>query len=164
MTVTTPPWILKSGNAPQLNIPPPGAVRLPNALMVRELVVAPAFRKAAPVVVRVLLIAVGRVRVTCVGVIVLPPHTKEPAPMLDRLPRKVAVERAMVEGMVGAPEGGGYTAPLTEDTNRLDTFPVTLCEVLTPRLLIARAGIVAVGWMTGTHCPNIWMDETLLLM
>jgi hypothetical protein len=128
------------------------------------LTVAPAFKKAVPVVVRVLLIAVGLFRVTCVGVIVFAPHVKVPAPMLDTFPRKVAVERAMVEGMVGTPEGGGYTAPLTEDTNRLDTFPVTLCEVLTPRLLIARATTVAVGWMTGTHCPNIWMDETLLLM
>jgi len=69
--------------------------------------VAPAFRKAAPVVVRVLLIAVGRLRVTCVGVIELPPHVKVPAPMLDTFPKKVAVERAMVEGMVGVPEVGG---------------------------------------------------------
>jgi hypothetical protein len=36
--------------------------------------------------------------------------------------------------------------------------------LLTVRLLTATAGIVAVGWMTGTHWPYIWMDETLLVM
>jgi hypothetical protein len=86
---------------------PPVTVAPPLATVRPLLTVAPAFRKAAPVVVRVLLIAVGRFRVTCVVVNALPPHVKVPAPMLDTFPRKVAVERAMVEGMVGAPEGGG---------------------------------------------------------
>jgi hypothetical protein len=58
------------------------------------------------------------------------------------------VEAAIVEGMP-PPPGGGYVAPFTEDTKKL---------------LTATAGSVAVGWMTGTHWPYIWMDETLLVM
>jgi hypothetical protein len=66
--------------------------------------------------------------------------------MLDRFPLTVAVDRATVEVIPAPPPGG---SPLIDET---------------VRLLTATAGIVAVGWMTGTHCPYIWMDETLLLM
>ena len=110
--------------------------------------VAPAFRKAAKLVVRVLLIAVGLFRMTCVPDILFPPQVNVPAPMLDRFPLTVAVDRATVEVMPPPPPPPGVS-------------PLML---LTVRLLIATAGIVAVGWMTGTHSPSIWMDETLLVM
>jgi hypothetical protein len=60
----------------------------------------------------------------------------------------VAVERAIVDGMPALP-GGGYVAPLIDETLKL---------------LIASADAVAVGWITGTHWPNIWIDDTLLVM
>ena len=120
----------------------------PLATVRPELTVALAFRNAAPDVVRVLLTDVALFNTTCVPDIVLPPQLNVPVPDCVRLPSIVMVEAAIVEGMP-PPPGGGYVAPLMDET---------------PRLLMATAGRVAVGWMTGTHWPYIWMDETLLVM
>lgn len=125
---------------PVFTLIPPPTVR-------PERTLAPAFRNAAPVVVSVLFIATGTLNVACVFVRVVPPHLNCPAPILDRLPLTVAVEMAIVDVMPAPPPPGG--SPLMDETVRLE---------------MPRAGTVAVGWMTGTHCPNIWIDETLLLM
>lgn len=120
----------------------------PLATVRPELMVAPALRNAVPDVVRVPLTDVGLFNTTCVPDIVLPPQLNVPVPDCVKLPLMVAVEMAIVD-VIPLPPGGGYGALFT---------------LLTLRLLIARAGMVAVGWMTGTHWPYIWMDETLLLM
>ena len=83
-----------------MNVPPPGAVMFPPALMVRALVVAPAFKKAAPVVVRVLLTDVGRAKTTCVGDMVFPPQFKVPLPLCVRLPFTFTVEKKILLGIV----------------------------------------------------------------
>jgi hypothetical protein len=95
--------------------------------------VAPPFKNVPLVVVRVLLKDVGTLKIAWTGLIVFAPQLSVPAPTLDRFPLTVAVERATVEVMPVPPPGG---SPLM---------------LLTVRLLIATAGIVAVGWMTGTH-------------
>jgi hypothetical protein len=112
------------------------------------LTVAPAFKNAPPDVVRVLLIDVALFNTTCVPDIVFPPQLKVPVPDCVKLPLIVAVEMAMVDVMPPPPPPPGGS-PLMDDT---------------VRLLMPRAGTVAVDWMTGTHCPYIWMDETLLVM
>jgi hypothetical protein len=127
---------------------PPLRVVRPVATVRPELTVALAFRNAAPDVVRVPLIDVGLFNTTCVPDMVFPPQLNVPVPDCVRLPSIVMVEAAIVEGMP-PPPGGGYVAPFTEDTKKL---------------LTATPGRVAVGWMTGTHWPYIWMDETLLVM
>jgi hypothetical protein len=127
---------------------PPLRVVRPDATVRPEFTVAEALRNAVPDVVRLLLIDVGLFNTTCVPDIVLPPQLNVPVPDCVRLPFTLMVDAFRVEGMPLLP-GGGYTAPFTEDTKKL---------------LTATAGRVAVGWMTGTHSPNIWMDETLLLM
>jgi hypothetical protein len=72
---------------------------IPPLATVRPLLtVAPAFKKAAPVVVRVLLTAVGRAKTTCVGDIVFPPQLKVPLPLCVRLPFTFTVERKMLDG------------------------------------------------------------------
>ncbi len=61
---------------------------------------------------------------------VFPPQLKVPDPLCVRAPFTVMVEAARVEGMPPPPPGGGYGALLMDET---------------PRLLMATAGIVAVG-------------------
>ena len=47
-----------------------------------------------------------------------PPRTAKPPLFIVCPPFTVTVERAIVEGRIGVPEGGGYTTPFTEDTKR----------------------------------------------
>jgi hypothetical protein len=126
---------------------PPLRVVRPDATVRPELTVALAFRNAVPDVVRVPLTDVGLFNTTCVPDIVFPPQLNVPVPDCVRLPFTLMVDAFRVEGIPVT--GGGYAAPLMDET---------------PRLLMATAGRVAVGWMTGTHWPYIWMDETLLVM
>jgi hypothetical protein len=126
----------------------PCIVTFPLATFSPLFTIAPAFRKAPPDVVRVALTDVGLFNTTCVPDIVLPPQLNVPVPDCVRLPFTLMVDAFRVEG-IPPPPGGGYTAPFTEDTKKL---------------LTATAGRVAVGWMTGTHWPYIWMDETLLVI
>ena len=129
-------------------IPTPFTLTPPDATLKPLLMVAPAFRKTPAAVVKVLLTDVALLKTTCVGDIVFPPQLNVPVPDCVKLPSMVAVESAMVDGIPALP-GGGYGAPLIDET---------------PRLEIATAGMVAVGWITGTHWPNIWIDEALLVM
>lgn len=134
--------------APPVKLVKPLTFIPPLATTRPALIVAPPFKNAPADVVRVLLIAVALLRTTCVGDIVFPPQLSVPVPDCVKLPLMVAVEMARVDG-IPPPPGGGYVAPFT---------------LLTLRLLIASADAVAVGWITGTHWPNIWIDETLLVM
>jgi hypothetical protein len=121
---------------PEFTLMPPVPTLMP------PFTVRPAFINAPPLFVSVLKLKIGVVKVFDKGARVVPPKVSLPAPMLERFPLKVAVEMASVEGV---PSG----APLIEDTLRLE---------------IVCTAKVAVGCMTGTHCPNIWIDDTLLLM
>lgn len=68
--------------------------------------IAPAFKNAPPVVVRVLLIDVALFNTTCVGDIVFPPQLNVPVPDCVKLPLMVAVEMARVDGIPAFPGGG----------------------------------------------------------
>lgn len=68
--------------------------------------VAPPFKNVPLVVVRVLLKDVGTLKIACTGLIVFPPQPNVAAPMLDRFPLTVAVDRATVEVMPPPPGGG----------------------------------------------------------
>ena len=73
---------------------------VPLATVRPALTVAPAFKKAPPVVVKVLLTDVGLAKTTCVGDIVFPPQLNVPLPLCVRLPSTFTVERKMLDGIV----------------------------------------------------------------
>ena len=60
-----------------------------------------------PDVARVLLMAVGLAKTTCVGERVFPAQLRVPVPLCVRLPFTVTLESARVDGIVGVPVVGG---------------------------------------------------------